>query len=1188
MLSKPNTPPQSVIPAIIVSLTGTILVWYDDYLFGSLASIIAPHFFPKSLTELTGPAYAYTFVLALFIRPAGGVLFGLFADRRGRRSALALSLLLAGVSTFLIGILPPFSVLRISAPIALLALRTIQSLAFGGALVIAIVYVFELAPPSRRGFYTSLLQTAPALGLALSLASIVATRRVIGNKLLLAWGWRVPLVVSVLLVGLAIYLRLRMPESRTFGENTEAGVSHRRADGSRARMVKLLFGVVAAQVTLFFLSQFYAGFHLQNVLRIETWTASLIVCGANLLGIPFVILFGAMSDRFDRKKIIVGGCLLAALICLPVYSLMSRAAGVSINTIAPAIDPITGRFGPHSGTMAQDRFEPAGAAVKPNVLLLTTLTFVLVLLSAMVAGPLPAFLAENFSPESRGTFVAGAYVGHAVFGGLLPVISLPLLLSTGNIYTAVCVAALVALGAAIVGAVHRAPRVASRLAPCLLLVLLLPVSSKAIDQKRNVIYQIMVDRFVDGDPANNDPPQSPRQYDPAHKNWQQYWGGDLEGIRQKIPYLAGLGVTVIWISPPADNINKAVGRTASFHGYQARDFKRIEEHFGDASNSWTAFDALVTTAHEHGIKVIVDLAVNHSSIYITSEFGALYDNGLFLADFFHDPDNYFNHLGFVSDNSDAYETQYFSLYGLSDINQENPRMDEYLKSAARLFQQHGADGFRIDAIKHVTWGWMYTMANDLQTQSDSFVLGEWYLQNTYEPLQWDYVFANSVYSAGGLFGFPEPASAITDPLYHDAYKFMNNSGISLMNFPLNQAVRNVFGPTEASFAEIDSVLSQMSPVLADPNGLITFIDSQDSIRLLSLRDDRQRYNLALGFLLTAPGTPCIYYGAEQYLHNDTEGGKDPYNRPLMESFDTTTDAYSLIGQLSALRQRNPAIAYGSMAPRRVDQDVYVYERNFFGNVVLVAINKSSESSYTVSQLETALPLGRYDDYLHGKFGGASIQVANGKGQQLIERLTLPPHSISVWSYATKNSSPKIGSIYPRRAQPGVKLTIAGTDFGSNRGTVKFGDAVAAVDSWSDTQIQVTVPEVAGGRINIQVARKEGAATDDTSFMVLTAKSIPVVITVNNLPPLDSSDHLFITGDVSELGSWRATWDDSAGPMLTSDGQESFLCVGLPAETKVNFKFVVITDNGNVRWSSGNAYEYTVPLSGVGRVKVSWR
>jgi glycosidase/sugar phosphate permease len=1171
MLSNPNTPSQSVVPAIGLAVAGTVLVWYDYYLFGSLASIIAPHFFPKSLTEFTLFGYGYTFVLALFIRPAGGVLFGLIADRRGRRAALTFTFLLAGLSTLLIGVLPAFDVMGAGAPITLLGLRTFQSLAFGGTLVASIVYVFEVAPLNRRGLYTSLLQTAPALGLGLSIASIVATRHFGGNKYLLASGWRIPLLVSVLLIGLAIYLRL--------GTSEPTALNERGAEGNRARTFKLLFGVVAGQVSLFFLSQFYAGFHLQNVLRVETWTASLIVCAANLLAIPFVVLFGAMSDRYERKRLILVGCLLGALICIPVYSLMSRAAGVSVTTIAASVDPITGQFGFHSGNSVQDRFQVARAAAKPNVPLLTALVFILAICSALVAGPLPAYLAENFSPKTRGTFLGGAYVGFGLLGGLLPVVAVPLLLYTGRVYTAVSVAAVLALVAAIIAT--RVPK--SRLVPCLLLLLLSPVNSKAIDQKRDVIYQIMIDRFVDGDPANNNPPQSPRQYDPSHTNWQQYWGGDLEGIRQKVPYLAGLGVTAIWISPPADNINKAIGRTASFHGYEARDFMRIEEHFGDASNSWTAFDALVKTAHEHDIKVIVDLAVNHSSIYITGEFGALYDNGTLLADFFHDPNNYFNHLGFVSDNSDAYETQYFSLYGLTDINQENPRMDEYLKSAARLYQQHGADGFRIDAIKHVTWGWMYTMANDLQTQSDSFVLGEWYVQNFYEPLQWDYVFANSVYSAGGLFGFPETSSAITDPLYHDAYKFMNNSGISLMNFPLNAAVRNVFGPTDAGFSEIDSVLSQMSTVLADPNGLVTFIDSQDSIRLLSLRNDRQRYNLALGFLLTAQGTPCVYYGGEQYLHNDTNGGADPYNRPMMESFDTTTDAYVLINQLSALRRGNPALAYGSMISRWVDQDVYVYERNFSRNVVLVAINKS-DSTYTAAHVETSLPPGRYEDYLHGRFGGAPLQITSN----FLNQLTVPPHSISVWSYESTGAAPQIGSIYPRKAQPGVKVAIAGTDFGPTPGTVKFGDATASIDSWNDTEIKVTVPSVAGGRTNIQVARKEGAAANDTSFTVLTGKLIPVVITLANLPPLDSSEHVFISGDVTELGNWKATWDDSAGPMLTANAREWFLCVGLPAGTKINFKFLVITDNGNVSSSGGGTYEYTVPASGVGRANVTWR
>src|ERR1041384_6344467 len=229
----------------------------------------------------------------------------------------------------------------------------------------------------------------------------------------------------------------------------------------------------------------------------------------------------------------------------------------------------------------------------------------------------------------------------------------------------------------------------------------------ASDFKREVIYQIITDRFFDGSSANNNPSQSSGLYDATKTNWREYWGGDLAGIQQKISYLAGMGVTAIWISPPVDNLNTNIpdaggNPTASYHGYQGRDFKRIEEHFGDTSNSWTPFDNLVTAAHAAGIKVIVDFAPNHSTQNNAGEFGALYDNGTLLGNYANDTNGYFHHNPNISGGGwdDRYQLQYHTLFDLSDLNHENGVVDAYLKDAARLFQQHGVEAFRLDAGKH--------------------------------------------------------------------------------------------------------------------------------------------------------------------------------------------------------------------------------------------------------------------------------------------------------------------------------------------------------------------------------------------------------------------------------------------------------------------------------------------------------
>src|SRR5262245_44925700 len=326
-------------------------------------------------------------------------------------------------------------------------------------------------------------------------------------------------------------------------------------------------------------------------------------------------------------------------------------------------------------------------------------------------------------------------------------------------------------------------------------------TSTAADFKREVIYQIITDRFFDGSSSNNNPSQSSGLYDSTKTNWRAYWGGDLPGIQQKMSYLAGLGVTAIWISPPVDNLNTNIpdgngNPTASYHGYQARDFKRIEDHSGNSSNTWTEFDNLVTAAHQNGIKVIVDFAPNHSTQNNAGEFGALYDNGSFLGNFTNDTNGYFHHNPNISGGGwdDRYQTQYYTLFSLSDINQTHPTMEAYLKAAAQLFQQHGVDGFRIDAIKHLNWGWQYTLANSIYTYGDSFLFGEWFQ------------------------GTP------SDPLYPDSYKYANKSGISLLDFPLNTAIRSVFG-SNANFSDIDSVISTEGSNFTWKEDLVTFIDN---------------------------------------------------------------------------------------------------------------------------------------------------------------------------------------------------------------------------------------------------------------------------------------------------------------------------------------------------------------------------
>jgi glycosidase len=689
-------------------------------------------------------------------------------------------------------------------------------------------------------------------------------------------------------------------------------------------------------------------------------------------------------------------------------------------------------------------------------------------------------------------------------------------------------------------------------------------SARAADFKREVIYQIVIDRFFDGSTANNNPSQSSGLYDSTKTNWRLYWGGDLAGIQQKMSYLSGMGVTAIWILPPVDNLNTNIpdgqgNPTASYHGYQARDFKRIEEHFGNTSNTWTDFDNLVTAAHQSGIKVIVDFAPNHSTTDNAGEFGALYDNGTFLGNYTSDPNGYFHHNGNISNFDDRYQLQYYALFDLADLNQEHATIDAYLKAAAQQFQQHGVDGFRIDAVKHTTWGWEYSFANSIYTYGDSFLFGEWYQGGT------------------------------SDPLYHDSYKFANKSGISLLDFPLNTAIRSVFGASNSNFSTIDGVLSQEAGNFTWKDDLVTFIDNHDMARFLSINNNTNRLHEAMAFTLTTRGIPCIYYGTEQYLHNDTNGGTDPYNRNMMGVFSTSTTAYQLMNKLSTLRHNNPAISYGSTTERWINNDVYIYERKFFGSVVIVAINKNDSSSYSITGLNAGLPAGTYTDYLNGLLGGSSITVGTGSGgNNPVTNFTLQSHTVGVWQFTEGSAPPEVGSIGPTSGQSGVKVTIAGRNFGSTAGSVKFGTTTSTINSWTPTQIVCTTPSVTNGVYNVTVTNSSSQVSNSIQYTVLTAKLIPVTFTVNNATSTQTGDYIFLTGNTVELGSWSTTWDGAVGPMLTPNYPNWFLNASVPAGQTIQFKFIKIAANGTVTWEAGNNHQYTVPNSGTGFVTVNWQ
>jgi glycosidase len=712
----------------------------------------------------------------------------------------------------------------------------------------------------------------------------------------------------------------------------------------------------------------------------------------------------------------------------------------------------------------------------------------------------------------------------------------------------------------------RAPRVRC-LFPVLAIALVAAIPAlHAQDFKKQVIYQVVTDRFYDGDTTNDNPAESPGLFDSTHTQWQAYWGGDLAGVQQQLSYIKGMGATAIWISPPVNNENlnaASTGISAPYHGYWNRDFMQIEEHFGDNSNSFSAFDSLVSAMHTNGMKIIVDEANNHSNPDNAGEIGSLYNNGTFMAAANNDPNGYFHHNPDITDYNDRYQLQYYTLEDLTDLNQENATIDSYLKSAAAQLQTHHVDAFRLDAVKDVTWGWQYSFANAVFNNAPSFLYGEWDQGNT------------------------------SDPLYPDSYKFANNSGISLLDFPLNTAIRDVFASNNA-FSEVDTTINTENANFTYPNDLVTFFDSQDESRFLTLNNNQNRLQEAMAFLLTGRGIPIIFYGDEQYLFNNSTGsdgnpGTDPYNRVWMSSFSTTTNAYKLITKLAGLRQANDAVGYGTWKQRWINSDVYIYERQFFNDVVLVAINKNDSTTYAITGLNTALPAGTYTDYLGGLQGGNSLTVTAGSGgNNPANNYTIAAHSVSVWQYQVNATTPEVGSIGPHVGQPGMTVTIAGDGFGTTAGSVMFGSTAATIQAWSNASVTFTVPNVANGSYNVQLKTNAGIAANTIAFTVLAAKLIPVTFTVNNANPTNTGDYIFVTGNTIELGNWGTTFQTAVGPMLAPNYPNWFLNVSLPAGQNVQFKFIDIQANGNVVWESGSNHSYSVPTSGTGSVNVNWQ
>ncbi len=318
---------------IFASSLGTVFEWYDFYLYGSLAVIIAKQFF-----SALDPSAAFIFALLAFaagfiVRPFGALVFGRLGDMIGRKYTFLVTILIMGLSTFLVGILPSYASIGVAAPVILIALRMLQGLALGGEYGGAATYVAEHAPQGRRGAYTAWIQTTATLGLFLSLMVILGTRTLIGEAAFAEWGWRIPFLVSVLLLAISVWIRMSMNESPAFqkmkaeGKTSKAPLSEAFGQWKNLKVVALaLFGLVAGQAVVWYSGQFYSLFFLTSVLKVDGSTANILVALSLIIGTPFFVVFGTLSDRIGRKPIILAGLLLAALTYFPLFKMLTNAA----------------------------------------------------------------------------------------------------------------------------------------------------------------------------------------------------------------------------------------------------------------------------------------------------------------------------------------------------------------------------------------------------------------------------------------------------------------------------------------------------------------------------------------------------------------------------------------------------------------------------------------------------------------------------------------------------------------------------------------------------------------------------------------------------------------------------------------------------------------------------------------------
>lgn len=444
--------PKGIWKVITASSVGTLIEWYDFYIFGSLSTIIAAKFFPSENPTAALLSTLATFAAGFIVRPFGALVFGRLGDLIGRKYTFLLTLILMGSSTFLIGLVPSYATIGGWAPFLVLLLRLLQGLALGGEYGGAATYVAEHSPAHRRGFYTSWIQTTATLGLFLSLGVILSIRRIVGvTEFTEGNGWRYPFLLSIVLVVVSIFIRMKMQESPLFSKlKSEGNVSKnplKESFGHRVnfKMVLLaLFGATMGQGVIWYTSQFYAQSYLLTKCNIEYEQANTIILIALVIATPFFVIFGSLSDKIGRRNIMLAGMLLGILLYRPIFQQLYDIADSSkkeivqtnsssqFHDLSGVTDSVTiNKFSDGGQVKISSSSSVGPISKKTEVLLGSTDKWKMILLIAamvlfvtMVYGPIAAFLVELFPTRIRYTSMSLPYhIGNGVFGGLVPFIA---------------------------------------------------------------------------------------------------------------------------------------------------------------------------------------------------------------------------------------------------------------------------------------------------------------------------------------------------------------------------------------------------------------------------------------------------------------------------------------------------------------------------------------------------------------------------------------------------------------------------------------------------------------------------------------------------------------------------------------------------------------------------------------------